>query len=58
MNATKIECDRDCKIKKQLEKEAMEESLAAGGEGTYDVHQVIKTGEEVTDEEKNGGQYV
>jgi hypothetical protein len=55
MNATKIECDRDCKIKKQLEKEAMEESLAAGGEGTYDVHQVIKTGEEVTDEEKNGG---
>lgn len=53
MNATQVECDRDCKVQKQLEKEAME--TAGGSEASYDVHQVIKTGEEVTDKEAKGG---
>jgi hypothetical protein len=51
MNSTQIECDRNCKIKKQLEKEAMEAAL----EKPFDVHQEKQIGEEVTTKEAIGG---
>jgi hypothetical protein len=52
MNSTKIECDRDCKVRKQVEREMAEK--AAKEEGAYDVHQEEKIGEEVTDKEAEG----
>ncbi len=56
MNSTQIECDRDCKVRKQVEKEIAEEKIknGEGGEG-YDVHQKEEIGEEVTDKEAKGG---
>jgi hypothetical protein len=60
MNATAVECDRDCKIQKQLRKEKMEAELGEAGVATYndkpyDVHQDQEQGQVVTEEESKGG---
>ena len=55
-----MECDRDCKIQKQLRKEKMEAELGEAGVATYnekpyDVHQDQEQGQVVTEKESKGG---